>query len=61
MTDEGYEFWRWDYWYGENYVGDQPIKKETAIIKAITIKGAIEIAIYDQLCDYEPVNGDHDK
>ena len=43
--------WRWGYWHGKYYVGIQSIKKETAIRKAITIKGAIKIVIGDQVYD----------
>ena len=61
MTGEAYEFWRWGYWHGEDYAGDQSIKEETVISKAITIKEAIEIAIDDRECDYDQVGVDHDK
>ena len=67
MTGEGYESWRWGYWHGEDYVGNQSIKKQTAISKTIAIskeiaiKKVIEILIGDQVCDREQVGVDHDK
>ena len=50
MTDEEYESWRRDYWYWEDYVVDQSIKKKTAISKAI------EIVIVDQVCDRDLIS-----
>ena len=49
MTGEGYESWRCGYWHGEDHVGDQSIKKETAISKTITINEVTEIVICDQV------------
>ena len=50
-SGEGYESWRWIYWLGEDNVGDQSIKNEPAISKAVAIHEAIEIVISDQVCD----------
>ena len=50
---EGYESWRWGYFHGNDYAGDQSIKKETAISKAI------EIVICDQVCDRDQVDVYH--
>ena len=55
MTKEGYESWRLDYFQGDNYVGDQAIKNETAF------KEAIEIVIRDQIFDCDQVGVYHDK
>ena len=59
MTSEGYESWRWGYWNGEDYVGDQSIKKETKISMAIPTKEMIEIVISVQVCVRDQVGVEH--
>ena len=60
-TGEGYELWIWGYCHGGDYAGDQSIKNETAIIKAIAIKEMIDVVIGDHTCNRKQFGVDHDK
>ena len=50
MTNEGYELYRRGYCHGGDCAGDQSIRKETAISKAIAVKEAMGVMIGDQTC-----------